>query len=99
MIARILVQIIVTFARFESSNSSNNGADCRFSGYSCSPFSLPSLPLFLSLFNLFLPLLLPSRWKGPRRISEGLVESRKLCWLAHTKSKEASQVIARPTGR
>lgn len=49
MIARILVQIIVTFARFESSNSSNNGADCRFSGYSCSPFSLASLPPSLSL--------------------------------------------------
>lgn len=60
---------------------------------------LSSLLPSLSLFNLFLPLLLPSRWKGPRRISEGLVESRKLCWLAHTKSKEASQVIARPTGR
>lgn len=74
------------------------------------PFPLPpslSLPpllplVFPSLSSLHLstsPLSFP-RWKGPRRISEGLVESRKLCSGWHTRSqKEASQVIARPTGR
>ena len=66
---------------------------------------LPSLPplsplsLSLSSTSFYLSSFLPVGRKGPRRISEGLVESRKLCWLAHTKSKEASQVIARPTGR
>lgn len=108
--ATIIIIARSSFAHFESGNNSSSSTLCRFSGYSLlflslspSPHPPPLLPLvFPSLSSLHLstsPLSFP-RWKGPRRISEGLVESRKLCSGWHTRSqKEASQVIARPTGR